>query len=211
VKPSANIPKRQPDSEQDDDEEDDEHDGEFDEDEEEEDDEEDDDQDAGRDTVVIDFDQYSKSAWHTLNTSHYSNLSSSKQYEASWDAFGEVTGCINAIRKKATAQCSYGTKLSALETLRKIAKTILVGTNTLGHEVRKQFQSDDCLIDAMREIAQSMTPEERLRAGANNLDNKGTLLSKLEWVQSEADGYCIEGLDVSDVVALLRGDPEEAE
>lgn len=41
---------------------------------------------------VLDFDQYSKDAWHTLNTSHYTNLKSSKQYEASFDAFEEVKG-----------------------------------------------------------------------------------------------------------------------
>ncbi|KAK3314595.1 hypothetical protein B0H66DRAFT_563204 [Apodospora peruviana] len=76
---------------------------------------------------VINFDHLSKSVWHTLNTSWYTQLSSSKQYEASLDAYNDVTKCIESIRKKTPPTTSaYGTKLSALETLRKIAKTVLL-------------------------------------------------------------------------------------
>ncbi|KAK5659484.1 hypothetical protein OQA88_685 [Cercophora sp. LCS_1] len=155
-------------------------------------------------TAVLDFDHYSKSAWRTLNTSHYTRLSSSKQYDASFDAFEEILECITSIQRQTmgNTKSSYGTKLSALETLRKIAKTVLLGDDTLGHEVRKQFQWESALADAMLEITTSMTPEERLRAGAND-DGKGALVDKLEWVHAEAGAYCIEGLEVGKVVALL--------
>ena len=60
----------------------------------------------------------------------------------------------------------------------------------------------------MLAIAESMTPEERLRAGATDADGKGTLLDKLGWVHDQATGICIEGLEVGAVADLL-GPPED--
>ncbi|RYC61651.1 hypothetical protein CHU98_g4569 [Xylaria longipes] len=133
-----------------------------------------------RRSVVLDFDGYSKEAWHVLNTSSYTEGSGSKQYNSSWEAKSEVCDCITAIGEQTRAESSYGTKLSALETLRKIARTVLLADDTLGHEVRKQFQEDSCIADEMLRIAQSMSPEEQLRAGATS-DEKGSLAEK-SWI-----------------------------
>jgi hypothetical protein len=152
---------------------------------------------------VANFDHLSKSAWNTLNTSWYTKLSSRKQYEASWDAQAAVEKCIQAIADRAYATSSYGTKLSALETLRKIAKTVLLTKDTLGYEVRKQFQYETILADTMLAIAESMTEDEQLRAGENNPDGKGTLSSKLNRVAHETRSLSIDGLDVSQAAALL--------
>ncbi|KAF2167691.1 hypothetical protein M409DRAFT_21844 [Zasmidium cellare ATCC 36951] len=132
---------------------------------------------------VIDFDHYSKSAWYTLNKSHYTKLSGSKQYDASWDAMAEVTGCIHAIAERATPETSYGTKLNALETLR---------GDCLTSEVRKQFASDHCLEDTVNSILEGMTVEERIQAGQNISEiGKPNLLEKMRWVHNDGDGYCI--------------------
>jgi type II secretory ATPase GspE/PulE/Tfp pilus assembly ATPase PilB-like protein len=98
---------------------------------------------------VIDFDPYSKHIWSAIN-SRYSRLSGSKQYEKAFEVLDDVTGMISTISQKASAQhTSFGTKRSALETLRKIGKTICLSGDTVGHEVRKQFQHESALEDAM--------------------------------------------------------------
>ncbi|KAI0096025.1 hypothetical protein GGR51DRAFT_544455 [Nemania sp. FL0031] len=155
-------------------------------------------------TQVIDFDEYSKEAWHILNTSSYTEGSGSKQFEASFDARSDVIACIDAIGEETPPESSYGTKLSAIETLRKIAKTILLAEDTLGSEVRKAFQDETCLGDIMVRIAESMTPEEQRRAGAKT-DAKGSLATKLRWVCDEAKSYCLGGFDgLRDVLALIE-------
>ncbi|KAI1121428.1 hypothetical protein F5Y10DRAFT_101892 [Nemania abortiva] len=157
---------------------------------------------------VIDFDTYSKTAWHILNTSGYTEGSGSEQFEASFDARADIVECINDIGKETHAESSYGTKLSALETLRKIAKTILLADDTLGSEVRKEFQHETCLADVMERIVGSMTPEEQRRAGANT-DAKGSLATKLRWVCDEAESYCLEGFDgLRHVLSRIEGPRE---
>jgi hypothetical protein len=155
---------------------------------------------------VFDFEDLSERVWNTLNDSYYSRLDSIKQYEASFHVSDLFWYSINDIRNQATATSSYKTKLSALGTLCKIAKTVLLANDTLGHQVRKQFGNDGYLVSTMLGIAKSMTPKERLRASVNNADGRGTLVSKLEWVRSKAEDCCIKGLDVSNVLALLGGD-----
>ncbi|KAH8158319.1 hypothetical protein CIB48_g9926 [Xylaria polymorpha] len=154
---------------------------------------------------VVDFDQYSKAAWHVLNTSDYTRGSGSKQYNASWDAKSEVQECITTIAEETHADSSYGTKLSALGTLRKIYKTVLLAGDTLGREVRMQFQNENCIADEMLRIVQLMSPGEQLRAGATT-DAKGSLAEKVRWVCDEADANCMQGSeDLHVVLGLLLG------
>ncbi|KAI1110607.1 hypothetical protein F5Y14DRAFT_359109 [Nemania sp. NC0429] len=157
--------------------------------------------------LVINFDEYSRDAWHILNTSEYTEGSGSKQFEASFNARSDVVDCIEAIGRETHAESSYGTKLSALETLRKIAKTILLAGDTLGSEVRKEFQHESCLGDIMLRVAGSMTPEEQRRAGANT-DAKGSLAAKLRWVCEQGEAYCLDGFSGLRDVLVLIGDPD---
>ncbi|KAI8625027.1 hypothetical protein F5Y19DRAFT_280159 [Xylariaceae sp. FL1651] len=155
---------------------------------------------------VIDFDSYSKDAWHVLNTSAYTRGRGSRQFEAAADAFSEVSACVEAIGQQTHPMSSYETKLSAVTTLRKIAKTVLLAGDTLGREIRVMFQDDDCLADTMLAIVQSMTSEEQRRAGAT-ADEKGSLADKVRWVCDKAESYCINGFDMlNDVLALLLGE-----
>ena len=159
-------------------------------------------------TRVISFDYLSKSAWHALNTK-YASSSGSEEYESSWDAKQEVTDAIEAIREQVKPESSFGTKKNALETLRKIGKSICLAPDTLGHEVVKQFQSDDCLEDAMKEILQTMTAEERIDI-AKSTDAKGQFMDKMDELVGLADGYCIfEAL--TEIVRMLEGGAEDSE
>ncbi|KAF7188739.1 hypothetical protein HII31_09991 [Pseudocercospora fuligena] len=160
---------------------------------------------------VIDFDYRSKDVWRTLNIK-YKKLSGSKQYDMSFDAFESVTDSIGSIKDQVSPSSSYGTKLSALETFRKIGKSILLSNDCLGSEVRKQFGHDYSYVEAMLHVAQCMSDEERTAAGRNVSEpGKGELYDKIDWVAKSAAGYCMfEGLE--EVLDLLdAGEDEEGE
>ncbi|ROW08674.1 hypothetical protein VPNG_06468 [Cytospora leucostoma] len=141
---------------------------------------------------VINFDRYSKSAWHALNDSEILGLGGSRQYDLSGEVYDCIRGCIMAIDEKTRADSPLGTKQSAIETLRKIAKTINLGEDTIGYEVRKELQDDSDIADVINRVLESMTPEERVRTG-DKTDAKGSLADKVEWVRNKAEGYCLEG------------------
>ena len=61
----------------------------------------------------VNFDSYSKSCWHTLNT-EYKRLSGSKQYEAMGDIYSVLSDSREAIMKKAGPDTKWGTRRNAL-------------------------------------------------------------------------------------------------
>ncbi|KAK2596598.1 hypothetical protein N8I77_013479 [Diaporthe amygdali] len=140
---------------------------------------------------VTNFDHYSKSAWHALNDRELLRLSGSRQYTMAGDVYSDICDCVNAIDEMTKDDSPLGTKQNAIETLRKIAKTIILGEDTVGHEVRKELQRDSKISDIMVRVVESMTPEERMRTG-RKADAKGSLISKLEWVRDEAEAHCLK-------------------
>lgn len=78
-----------------------------------------------------------------------------------FEAASEVEECIAAIDKGSGDMTSFGTKKSAVETLRKIGKSILLADDTLGYEVRKQFQWNQGVDVVMLRILMGMKAEER--------------------------------------------------
>ena len=72
---------------------------------------------------TINFDHYSKSVWKELNIRH-ARKSGSHQYEAAGDAYNCALEAISDIEGKVKPHSSFQTKKSAMETLRKIGKTI---------------------------------------------------------------------------------------
>jgi hypothetical protein len=153
---------------------------------------------AAQQAKVIDFDHYSKSAWKVINVT-YGKLSGSRQYEASFQAVADVKRYIQAIGKDAPAHANFGTKKSALETLRKIGKTIALSTDVIGHEVRIEFQSESCLETTMLRIAKSMAEEERAKMLTDEFQEK------LEELEGLAEDHCIfEKLE--DVRLVLSGE-----
>lgn len=77
---------------------------------------------------IITFDQYSGSVWRAINTT-YSSLSGSKQYDVAGDVVDQITDIIAKIAAEASEEfASFGTKRSGIETLRKIGKSISLGS-----------------------------------------------------------------------------------
>ncbi|RYO82847.1 hypothetical protein DL762_006414 [Monosporascus cannonballus] len=135
----------------------------------------------------INLDSYRKDAWHVLNSSDYTELSDSKQYDAARDA------------------CPLKTKQNALETIRKILKMMLLTCDTLGREVRKDLQWDADIPNVMIRILESMYAEDRIRVGSA-ADAKGSLAEKIQWILDEAVTYGLKELDSLDRVFELMGE-----
>jgi hypothetical protein len=103
-------------------------------------------------TKVISFDSYSSRVWHYTNTD-YRSLRASAQSKMAGDVYLEVQSDIAEIGEQAgQSPASFGTKKSALETLRKIGKTVILSGDTIGHRVRKRFQADGTFGNAMLQI-----------------------------------------------------------
>ena len=128
-------------------------------------------------------------------------MSGSKQFDMSGNAFREVKDCIATIDKECPDHASFGTKKSALETLRKIGKSIVLSgdSDVVGHEVRKNFQCDKQLENTMRKVAMSMTPVERGSIMKTELKNQLYELKDLS-----SGYYVFERLD--EVIAALEGE-----
>lgn len=73
-------------------------------------------------TKIINFDHYSKSVWHKLLQG--GGLTGSRQYDLGGDVSASIAGTIVKILEPTPAHASFETKKSALETLRKLGKSI---------------------------------------------------------------------------------------
>lgn len=110
---------------------------------------------------VIDFDRFSKSLWHDLAQGDGST--GSRQYHLGLEVSVRIEETIARIKEQTLSHSSFGTKKSALVTLRKIAKIIVLsGNNTMGHEVIIQLCQDGEPLDkAMHYIVDGMSEHER--------------------------------------------------
>jgi hypothetical protein len=61
----------------------------------------------------VNFDYYSKTCWHTLN-SKYKRLSGSRQYEAMGDIYSELSDSVEAIMKQAGPDMKWQMRRNAL-------------------------------------------------------------------------------------------------
>lgn len=110
---------------------------------------------------VINFDHFSKSVWHAM--AQGDGASGSRQYRLGLEVSGTIEETIAKIKNQTPSHSSFGTKKSALVTLRKIAKTIVLGANdAMGHEVISQLHLDgDPLDKAMHYVVEGMNEVER--------------------------------------------------
>ncbi|KAA6414516.1 MAG: hypothetical protein FRX48_01265 [Lasallia pustulata] len=157
---------------------------------------------AAQRAKVVDFDYLSKDAWETLNVK-YRSLSGSKQYDMSFDASESVVECIQEIAKECPKEASLGTKKNALETLRKIGKSICLSNDTLGHEVRKSFQYDTCLEDAMYRILETLSYGERDRHLMSAPRGEKPWYEKMCELVGLGAGHCIFA-EMDNVVGLME-------
>ena len=149
---------------------------------------------------VIDFDHHSKTVWYALNI-EYRKLSSSRAYERSGDVSNTIDDCIETIGEQFEGAASFGTKKNALETLRKIAKSICLSNNTIGHEVRIDFGHGGRLTALMSKIVQTMGDSEK-----NEL--RWWYDSKLVELHEIAESYCIFE-ELTDVIDSFRARENE--
>ena len=74
-----------------------------------------------------------------------------------------MIACVERIARECAREASLGTKISALETLRKIAKSVCLAGDTLGCEVRKRCRCEACLEEGMLGVVKTVGGEERER------------------------------------------------
>ncbi|KAK3985457.1 hypothetical protein QBC44DRAFT_374079 [Cladorrhinum sp. PSN332] len=86
---------------------------------------------------VIDFDDYSKLAWHETNTK-YNGLSYSQQQFKTHDVAEAIGAMLGSIVNRATKASSFGTKLSAVESCRRIYKSALLSRGPVAREMHKE-------------------------------------------------------------------------
>lgn len=161
---------------------------------------------------IISFDPHSKAVWKIINVT-YSRLSGSKQFDASGEALHSILSKIKDIRDRCPAHANLSTKVNALETLRKIGKSIALSAgNTMAHEIRLSFRHNSILEDTMMGIVQSMTAEEREITSYEPHEDV-TWIEKLEELKRTADGYGLfESLDeVLELLAPSSGDGDDEE
>lgn len=143
----------------------------------------------GNSLMPSDFDHYSKKAWHALHTSDaargWATLDEASRAGATERALQTVIGCVREIRSQFQESTPFDVKLNALEVIRKILKSILLGSNQLAVSVRNALASNEELGEHIILIVFSMTSEELIRAGGT-ADEKGTLCQKFKWCEDEA-------------------------
>jgi hypothetical protein len=84
---------------------------------------------------VINFDHYSKSVWHSINT-RYKSMCGSAQYDMAFDVVKDILSTIRTIVGCCSPYSSPQTRLNGLSVLRKVGKTIALSSNdVIGHEV----------------------------------------------------------------------------
>jgi hypothetical protein len=155
-------------------------------------------------TTTVDFDYLSKDVWKALNVT-YGKLNGARQYDLAGEAQRVVVGCIETIRRGCATVASYETKLNAVETLRKIGKTICMsGNEIVGREIIKAFESEKILEDTMLAIVQSMTDDERGKLLKDPWCNKLWQLIVLS-----TDHLIMDGL--GDVLAVLLEESSDEE
>lgn len=148
---------------------------------------------------VVDFDYLSNSAWRTLNVT-YDRMKDSHAFEMAGEAARDVEGCFEEIQRDCSENASFKTKENALETLRKIGKSICLSVGVIPREIRKDYRFGGELVPVMLRIAESLTEEEaeRLRPWCED---------KLVELQGIASGHGIfEGL--GEVIDLWGWDEE---
>ena len=99
------------------------------------------------------FDGLSQSAWRALNVT-YDRLRESGQ------AGDEIEYCIEEIQRSCPKTATFKTKENALETLRKIGKSICLSVGVVGQEIRRSGGLQTALISTMLGIAGSLADEE---------------------------------------------------
>lgn len=146
---------------------------------------------------VLNFDQFSESAWEAVNV-RYVKLSCSRQFDVAPHAVSQVERAIEDVCNRCTQHASYASKMNALEALRQIGESIFSGTEVIGREVRKSFGSGRILAKAMEDILYKMSEGQW-----EKVKRAGWVKQLEEFVELAESHDTLKGL--RKVVDLLRG------
>lgn len=153
---------------------------------------------AERDKTV-DFDSHSKSNWHAIVKAD--KMKGSLAWEASPGVIAGIQRSIKTIVQETPKHASLGTKKSALYTLRKMCKTILMcKDDTCGREVFKSITMDEALEVAMLRIADRLSEDEKTAFVEDE-----EWLEKVEELMTMGDDYGVFGKleDLLDQMAAI--------
>lgn len=149
----------------------------------------------------VNFDQYSRTCWHALNTEH-KRKKSSAQYNAAGDVSHDIDNARRAIMKKAGKGTRWETRRNALEVLRKISKSVMLCEVQV---IRRELMKDGILLggfaDSMLRLAKGMSEFERQRYKGEGL------WEKLWELQGECEDIDINMRDLFKVYSVFDGAP----
>lgn len=137
---------------------------------------------------VIDFDHLSKIAWRELHVRHVKK-NPATQRETALDVARHMQHIFQDMADEAPARASYGTKRNAIETMRKICKSILLMPHcTLQRHVGRNIGQLDGL---MLQVLKGFTDVELARLV--NEAFGGEWLNKLDELVELSEGYNVLG------------------
>jgi hypothetical protein len=159
-----------------------------------------------RQEVQIDFDFHIKNVWYEIYRDH------SRPRHSGYDATTEVPAfiekTIETIARKATQHPCYTTKLSALETLRKIGRVLCESQGTeVACAVSEYFRADATLGDAMYNIVATMD-EVQVDMLCGEFNGETTFLEDMEALLELEAKMGLE-MALGSVLDLMRGEESE--
>lgn len=149
------------------------------------------------------FVHYSNSVWHTLNAKQHLDPSKARQHAET--AVHSVASDITAVASQIQRESSLIAKKSALETLRKIGRSICLATGIVGDRVKEVLGTDRMFVDAVVKVAASFTEDDRrtLWAGGSGTE----IVKRLDQLDELRSCYRVfDGFDV--VLKLLKREDE---
>jgi hypothetical protein len=135
------------------------------------------------------FVHYSNSVWHTLNAKQHSDPN--KEHHQANKAVQKIANDIHTITSQVQLQSSLSTKKNALETLRKIGRSICLATGTVGETVKEVLGADTIFVDAVVRVAECFTEDDRrvLWAGGSGME----IVKRLDQLDELRRCYCVFG------------------
>ena len=165
---------------------------------------------AARAETTVDFDHYSKSVWRMLNVND-SRMSSKQVYAKAASVVSDIMNIVNDIVQGATTEgVSFGTRESAVHTLRKIAKSIcLCRPGQFAHEVQRDFSEGEgiAFVDGLKSIIAIMDDGEKDELCDGD---DGTFGLKMEELVGLADNHGVF-FDLDQVQRMLEEYEEDSD
>jgi hypothetical protein len=163
-------------------------------------------QSSHRSSKSVNFVHYSNSVWHTLNAKQHSDPTEGHQHANK--AVQKVANDIHTVASQVQRQSSLTTKKNALETLRKIGRSICLATGVVGETVKEVLGSDKTFVDAIVKVTECFTEDDRrvLWAGGSGVE----IVKRLDQLDELRRCYCIfDGFEV--VLEVLKREDEVEE